>query len=91
MKKNEIKFWVGVVLNCVILLAVSLGNNVILLSRHPLEYYYTLPGMGLSMAVAVIEIPVVVAAMKIIHRFFIKPYSENMKETREMIDKIKGF
>ncbi len=37
------------------LVAIAWGNNAALLHFHPLEYYYTLPGILLTAAVAIVE------------------------------------
>ena len=89
MSKNEAKFWIGTGTWAIIMIVMGIMNNVVLLSLHPLEYYYTLEGMKLTMALAAIEIPVTLGIGQIYIWFCVKPLSKDLNDIREVIKKMK--
>lgn len=88
MTKNEKRFWIGTGIWGAVVIAVSIINNVVLLSMHPLAYYYTLDGIKLSAALGSIEVPVLIGIGLLHKNLCVKPLAKDLNEAREVIKKM---
>lgn len=83
MKKN-LAIELGIYV--VILLVISVVNNVMLLSSHDLAFYYTWDGIVLATKLAIVELPISILVTKIAS-YFVTYNDENKEETDVLCQK----